>query len=185
MSVFWHVLRRPQLLTRDIFIASKLLRSHFAMWQKKTRPSWQVAQAQRLEDRRADVREIFDAWHGRSQKDDKKSWHKSSSTGWSSWWQWQEGEWWGSDKRATDHSRPEDVLRAHQDAEPTASSWEVQSPGKWLHPKRTPEQDLEDFRDLTLSPSSFQPQRHYMMALGRPVAVPLCCRPIVCCGPLL
>ena len=151
-----------------------------AMWEKTKRPTWQVAQAQRLEDRWANMKEMVDAWHGRPQKDDKSSWHRSSSSDWSTAWQWQEGDWWGWEERgATDQSRPFNVFRRSHDAEPTASSWEVQSPGKWLHPKRTPEEDLSDFRDQTLSPSSFVPQRHYMMALGRPVAVPFCCGPIV------
>ena len=163
LSVFWHVLRRPQLLTRDIFIASKLLQSHFAMWQKKTRPSWQEAQVKRLEARRAETRETADAWHGRPHKDDKKSWHRSSSTASSSWWQWQKEEWQDWGERDPDHWRPFNVFRPPRDAEPTASSWEVQSTGTWVHPKRTPEQDLADFRDLTMTPSSFVPQRHYTL----------------------
>ena len=149
-----------------------------AMWEKTKRPTWQVAQAQRLEERRADRKEMVDAWHGRPQKDKKSSGKGSSSSGWST--QWQEGGWWGWEEwGATDDRRPFNIFRRSHDAEPTASSWEVQSPGKWLHPKRTPEEDLSDFRDQTLSPSSFVPQRHYMMALGRPVAVPFCCGPIV------
>jgi len=113
------------------------------MWKQYQRPAWQKAQTARLETGRKDSRRK--AFRSGAVTDDEK----------------EEG-------------------RAYRDerAEPTAASSSSTTdaqharPGMSLPPPSIAA-DLSEFRNLTMTPASFQPHRHVWFVCGRPVVVPL------------
>ena len=154
-SLSLHALRCSQVLGAVSIQAAHPLSP--AMWKSHTRPSWEVQQRERLEGRRAAEKEKQDAWRGSPQKWDKDSWRSWEDPSVQDKGKGKQGEWWQGEERATDHSKPFNVLKPPRDAEPTAISWEVTSPGQWMFPKRNPEEDLSAFRDVAMTPSNFVP----------------------------
>ena len=76
----------------------------------------------------------------------------------------QEEGWWSSGARGSEAPPPEPT------AEPTASSAPLAIQDK-AYPTRNREEDLTALRAAAITPVSFAPHRHVMMALGRPVVV--------------
>ena len=134
---------------------------------------WAKAQAERLEEARAQELELRESWWG-GQKDlkEKKEEKKGSKDWqWGSWWwgQWDRsaGEWAGGSEGASS-SQTKDPPAI---AEPTASYTAHSNTGQWLFPSRTVGEDHQALRHAAMSPASFAPQRHITMVLGRPVVV--------------
>ena len=76
----------------------------------------------------------------------------------------QEEGWWSSGAQGSEAPPPEPT------AEPTASSAPLAIQDK-AYPTRNREEDLTALRAAAITPVSFAPHRHVMMALGRPVVV--------------
>ena len=136
------------------------------------RSDWKKAQAERLEQERAIERERlsgwweFEAWkreEGRRHADKKGGWWGSR------WWHgWSTGatENWGSSSGAEPTASAYD-----QEPEPTASAKGQKPSAPWDDWKADPQQDHMALRHAAMTPASFQTQRFYAMALGRPVVV--------------
>ena len=150
------------------------------MAPKRPTPQWQKKGTERLEEKReeelarqrkradeqTDTAEAAEAACGTGAE---WEWWESSGGGsswggsWSSWWS--PGKWGGQeDGGAGWWKRPQQGQGSG--AEPTATP----------EPPRSQTEDMDAFRALTMTPSSFASTRQWMMALGRPVAVPL--RPV-------
>ena len=136
---------------------------------------WKKAQAQRLEDERAAEKQSRQAWFDSEKTIKEEEKKKTPAAWWSSWgsshWgpsqkAWSRWAWSGSESSATGR------WKKKEDLEPTAN----EAPVPWLDPglpiPRTPEQDIAALRNVAITPASFLPQRHVMMAMGRPVVVP-------------
>ena len=135
---------------------------------------WQQAQATRLERERHEelaTRAAGYAWCAEQQQPSlqrKEAW-LPEAWAWGSWWwegssnprkrgRWSTGENWGSGWSA------EPIASVEQQPTPPA-------PPAAKFPARSPEEDKQALRMAALTPAAFIPQRHVMMALGRPVMV--------------
>ena len=114
------------------------------MWKRHERPAWQKAQVARLEEgRTASKRKAF------------------RSGG------------------AADDEREEGRVYRDERAEPTAAS-SSSGPAaphtpllRTSLPPSSLADDMSEFRNLTMTPASFQPHRHVWFVCGRPVVVPV------------
>ena len=130
---------------------------------------WAKAQAERLEEARAQELEIRQMWVKRekAQKEEKEKKLGVKGWAWGSWWS---GQWdWNTDQRGS--SGGASSHEPLQGAEPTASPPALGDTARWLYPTRSVEEDHMALRNAAISPASFVPQRHVSMALGRPVVV--------------
>ena len=134
--------------------------------------TWSKAQAERLEEARAQELELRQTcWKTEKAKKEAEE-EKIQAKGWE-WGSWWSGQWdWSTDKgQSSGGASGSQSLLALENAEPTASSTARENTAQWLYPKRTVGEDHMALRHATISPASFVPQRHVTMALGRPVVV--------------
>ena len=144
------------------------------MWESSSRPAWQQKQAARLEQahfkqRRQDEewkknqerlriwREVWEETSGEAEKTNREGRSESSSS------RWERGE---SGGRYVRESTASSMPR------PSSSSWEEDKDPTMITTDRVTE-DMASHRMKSITPLSFQPQRHVTMILGRPVVVPL------------
>ena len=150
-------------------LAGSQPRRHPAMADSRT---WSKAQAERLEEARAQELELSTIWWKteKAKKEEKEKKMEGKGWAWGSWWS---GQWDGStDKRwSSGGASGSQSNDPPQNAEPTASSKEKSDTAQWLYPSRSAEVDHAALRLAAISPASFAPQRHVAMALGRPVVV--------------
>ena len=142
------------------------------MWESISRPSWQQKQAARLEKAHFQQRKQDEEWkkkqenlkvwaevHDDSIRDSKKSNREGRSESSSS--RWERG---GSGGRYVRESTASSMPRQ------SSSSWDEDRDPKMITTDRVTE-DMASHRMKSITPLSFQPQRHVTMILGRPVVV--------------
>ena len=110
---------------------------------------------------------------GVEKKPKKKEWDEKKED--DSSWQW--GAWWWGQTAWSQAEPSPSGARGSADsaapaAEPTAS-WQAakREEDEEDFPKREPQEDMEHLRTAAMTPTGFLPQRHIMMALGRPTVV--------------
>ena len=132
---------------------------------------WTKAQAERLEEARAQELELREMWRKTEKAKNKDSEKKKEAEGWA-WGSWWSGQWdWSRDQWSEQGgSRGSQDQDPPQNAEPTAST-EGGSTTPPFIPLRTVGEDFTALRHAAITPASFMPQRHVTMALGRPVVV--------------
>ena len=113
------------------------------MWKQIQRPAWQKEQTARLETGRKDSRR--EAFRSGAVAEDEKEEGRTYLSG-----RTEPTAASSSSTTASQHARPEMSL-----------------------PPSSIAADLSKFRDLTMTPASFQPHRHVWFVCGRPVMVPL------------
>jgi hypothetical protein len=132
--------------------------------------NWSKAQAERLEESRAQELELREMWSKTemAKKEEKEKTMEGKGWEWGSWWS---GQWdWSTDKWGASGSQSI-VPPPPPPAEPTAGSTAKSDTAPWSYPKRSVGEDHVALRNAAISPASFMPQRHVTMALGRPVVV--------------
>ena len=144
------------------------------MWEHNSRPAWAAVQGQRLEEGRGEQLRERETWHvAEAEKRKWSQWeHKSR-------WVWKEGDWKWSEWQGGEGWSWHPATWCYE--EPTALEPTGASSSGWMEDKDettlTPDHVHADFgthRTTTMTPLSFQPQRHVTMVLGRPVMVLLC-----------
>ena len=140
------------------------------LWVTSERPDWTRQQGARLEEAHFEQVKMDDEWKEKEREEAQRGWwhdlFDASSWDWtSSGWSWTEaGGWsWQSGGR----SREPTAARMQQ---PASSSWEEDKDPSMISKEKVHE-DMRDARMKGITPLSFQPQRHLMMILGRPVMV--------------
>ena len=141
------------------------------LWEDVSRPAWAKQQASRLEEAHFQQLSLDDEWKKKQGKQAtwweqwNESWqwdwksHSWSRKDWSSsGWRWDKSGWW---------SREPTASRSQQ---ATASSWEEDKDPKLISTTKVRD-DMASHRMKAITPLSFQPQRHVMVVLGRPVIV--------------
>jgi hypothetical protein len=104
--------------------------------------TWSKAQAERLEEARAQELELSTIWWKteKAKKEEKEKKMEGKGWAWGSWWS---GQWDGStDKRwSSGGASGSQSNDPPQNAEPTASSKEKSDTAQWLYPSRSAEVD--------------------------------------------
>ena len=139
------------------------------LWKEAQRPEWTKAQAERLDEGHFAQMRSHEEWL-KQEKQRQSRWSQKRKQSWSwDWashrWTWGSGGfdwggrgWWSQEPTALDSQKM------------AASSWEEDKDPTTFTTERVHE-DMGTHRLKTLTPVSFQPQRHITMILGRPVVV--------------
>ena len=134
-------------------------------------PDWKKAQCERLEEERKTELGLRSTWWAvqRAKWEDEEKKKEAERWTWGSWW-WAKRDWSQEDRSGSSGARGSQEPPPEPTAEPTASSTPL-AIEDFTYPTRNPGEDLTALRAATMTPVSFMPQRHVMMALGRPVVV--------------
>ena len=136
---------------------------------------WKKAQSERLEEERKKELGLRSTWWSIQRakwEDEQTRQQEAEGWAWGSWW-WSQSQWGWSQEDMSGSSglqeRPGSPPPEPR-AEPTASSPPL-AIEDFQYPTRNHGEDLTALRAAAITPASFVPQRHVMMALGRPVVV--------------
>ena len=144
------------------------------MWEHNSRPAWAAVQGQRLEEGRGEQLRERETWHvAEAEKRKWSQWEHKSRWVWKEgdwkWSEWQGGEGWSWHPATWWYEEP----TALEPTGASSSGWMEDQDETTLTPDHV-HADMGTHRMTTLTPLSFQPQRHVTMVLGRPVVVLLC-----------
>ena len=140
------------------------------MWEEVNRPQWSQEQARRLDEGHVEQMRIHDDWM--AQERERVWWQQwQDSWAWDSAqnrWTWAEGSGpqWSWSGRRWKWQEP----TALRHPMPSSSSWEAEDDPDNVSVEHV-HADHGTHRLKAMTPVSFQPQRHIMMILGRPVMV--------------
>ena len=138
------------------------------LWEEVSRPQWAREQAGRLDEGHFAQLRIHDELQERERR-----WWQEWADSWA--WDWDENRWtwvgcgggqWSHRGRHWWSQEP--TARSHQNV--ASSSWEEDKDPGTLTIDAVHE-DMGRQRLMSLTPLSFQPQRHITMVLGRPIIV--------------